>query len=336
MADDQLDVVQHPTLGTLKFPKDMPPDERNESIQRVLMTRPDAQAPPSVPMPKQEMHQSQLGRIDSSDPGIPKFGGMHGGTSDIMPRSSGRIADVNSPEMGAAALGGTAGIAGGLAAPKVVPAILKAAPYIAASEGINLARKHLPLGKYIPPGSEMIPLFMGGGKLGAKEAAAEEEATLAPKGEISRTPKPAEVESQLNDALGGKPLQPNVPLRAQGNRITSDISSQSKPSTSSAILNYKYNPVAQEMQVTTKAGAQYIHGDVSPAQAAEFEKAGSKGKAWGELKKNSTYVGKIVNGQRINAKPPSNLRSASPDDLTPILKESLQNVKAKKLAAGND
>jgi hypothetical protein len=36
MADDQaLDVVQHPTLGELKFPKDMPFDERNKSIDRL-------------------------------------------------------------------------------------------------------------------------------------------------------------------------------------------------------------------------------------------------------------------------------------------------------------
>jgi hypothetical protein len=152
----------------------------------------------------------------------------------------------------------------------------------------------------------------------------------------SAPPAPVKpLEELLNNATGGKPLQRNVPLRQQG-RIISEIESQPKPSTSSAIQDYKYDPGKQEMQVTTKAGAQYIHGDVSPEQAAEFEKASSKGKAWGELKKNSTYVGKIVNGQRINAKPPSSLRSASPDDLTPILQESLKNVKAKKLAAGND
>lgn len=150
------------------------------------------------------------------------------------------------------------------------------------------------------------------------------------KGEIARTPTPSDVEGQLNKALGGKPLTPNVPLKNQ-NRITSDISAQgSKPTTSSAIMSYKYNPAKQEMQVTTKAGAQYIHGDVSPEQAETFENASSKGKAWGELKKNSTYVGKIVNGQRINAKPPSSLRSASPDDLTPLLQESLKAVAKKK------
>jgi len=37
MADDGLDVVQHPQLGTLKFPKDMPIQERNDSIDRLQM-----------------------------------------------------------------------------------------------------------------------------------------------------------------------------------------------------------------------------------------------------------------------------------------------------------
>jgi hypothetical protein len=36
----QLDSVEHPTLGTLKFPKAMPPDERNASIDRMLKAKP--------------------------------------------------------------------------------------------------------------------------------------------------------------------------------------------------------------------------------------------------------------------------------------------------------
>src|SRR5258707_41280 len=34
--DSDLDVVQHPTLGTLKFPKSMSMDERNASIDRLI------------------------------------------------------------------------------------------------------------------------------------------------------------------------------------------------------------------------------------------------------------------------------------------------------------
>lgn len=36
----QLDSVEHPTLGTLKFPKAMPPEERNASIDRMLQSKP--------------------------------------------------------------------------------------------------------------------------------------------------------------------------------------------------------------------------------------------------------------------------------------------------------
>ncbi len=35
----QLDTVQHPTLGTLKFPHDMPFEERNQHIDRMLSER---------------------------------------------------------------------------------------------------------------------------------------------------------------------------------------------------------------------------------------------------------------------------------------------------------
>lgn len=40
IPDQGLDVVQHPSLGTLKFPKDMPPDERNMSIIRLMAQQP--------------------------------------------------------------------------------------------------------------------------------------------------------------------------------------------------------------------------------------------------------------------------------------------------------
>ena len=54
---------------------------------------------------------------------------------------------------------------------------IKAAPYVAASEAINYARQQLPGGKYIPPGAEMIPLFMSGGK---EEPASEPTAKTPP------------------------------------------------------------------------------------------------------------------------------------------------------------
>jgi len=45
----QLDVVQHPTLGPLKFPKDMPFDERNASIQRQLSIAQQMPKGPTAP-----------------------------------------------------------------------------------------------------------------------------------------------------------------------------------------------------------------------------------------------------------------------------------------------
>src|SRR5438445_357920 len=78
--------------------------------------------PPAIKIAKQPMSQSPLGRIDSSDPDQPKFAGMHAGSYDIFPRANGRIADSNSPEMGAAALGGAIGVGADLAAPVAAPA----------------------------------------------------------------------------------------------------------------------------------------------------------------------------------------------------------------------
>lgn len=55
---DQLDTVQHPTLGTLRFPKDMPYQERNEAIKNLEKSAPKKKsdegdwvdvAPPEAP-----------------------------------------------------------------------------------------------------------------------------------------------------------------------------------------------------------------------------------------------------------------------------------------------
>lgn len=54
----QLDEVQHPTLGALKFPHDMPPDERNASIEKMLQAK-SAQTTPKEP--EQTWGQKALG-----------------------------------------------------------------------------------------------------------------------------------------------------------------------------------------------------------------------------------------------------------------------------------
>ncbi len=65
VPDQDLDVVQHPTLGTLKFPKDMPPDERNLSIVRAMAMRSSTQ-PQSTSEPEGFFHS--LGAVFNLTP----------------------------------------------------------------------------------------------------------------------------------------------------------------------------------------------------------------------------------------------------------------------------
>jgi len=89
------------------------------------------------------------------------------------------------------------------------------------------------------------------------------------------------------------------------------------------VKSHSYDPNSREMTITTQNGQTYVHGDVTPDQAEAFAGAESKGKAWNELRNNSTLVAKVQNGKRIAIKPtaPS---SATPDDLTPELQKSLE------------
>lgn len=69
MSDD-LEIVQHPTLGTLKFPKSMGPDERNASIVRLMAsvhgTPSNQLIPPSTPA----MPQSLPGAVQQQVSGL--------------------------------------------------------------------------------------------------------------------------------------------------------------------------------------------------------------------------------------------------------------------------
>lgn len=127
----------------------------------------------------------------------------------------------------------------------------------------------------------------------------------------------------LNNATGGKPLAKGVPIRQQLDTVTP------VPKESSVIKSHSYDPNAREMTITTQNGSTYVHGDVTPDQAEAFANAESKGKAWNELRNNSTLVGKVVGGKRIAIKP-SGPKTASPNDLTQILKDSVRAAKAIK------
>jgi KTSC domain len=130
----------------------------------------------------------------------------------------------------------------------------------------------------------------------------------------------ARLSQLLNDSMGGKGLEPNVPIKNQGGIITPQASELTTlpeghiPVDSSALKSYKYDPLTREFESVTTNGSHYIHGDVDPAQVAQFEAADSKGRAWNELRKNSTLVAKVVNGKRVPVKPVISEMDSIPED----------------------
>lgn len=104
-----------------------------------------------------------------SDEASARMAGVPGGSPNVPPATD------TMAKVAGAGIGAGAAVVGG---PLVLPAVkagMKALPYVAASEGINYARDHVPGGKYIPPGAELLPLLMAGGegKAPAPEAEAE-------------------------------------------------------------------------------------------------------------------------------------------------------------------
>jgi hypothetical protein len=144
--------------------------------------------------------------------------------------------------------------------------------------------------------------------------------------------KPSVIEQQLKQSLGAQDLKPGVPLKDQ----LSGANAQPKPKLpegftpvdSTALKGFKYDPQTREFETITQGGQRYIHGDVSPEDAQAFMDADSKGKAWQQIRDNP-LVAKVINGKRVAIKPTSP-SAASPDDLTQILQESLQQALSKK------
>jgi hypothetical protein len=114
------------------------------------------------------------------------------------------------------------------------------------------------------------------------------------------------LEQQLNEALGGKALKSDVPLRQQvptkGTAEAPKLPAGFSPVDSSALKGFKYDPTTKEFETITQGGQRYIHGDVSPEDAQAFMDADSKGKAWQQIRENP-LVAKVVNGKRIAIKP---------------------------------
>jgi hypothetical protein len=143
---------------------------------------------------------------------------------------------------------------------------------------------------------------------------------------------PADFEKHLNAALGGKKLVPGVALKNQPAAMgVVKLPEGFTPVDSSALSGFKYSPETREFESITKTGAHYVHGDVSPEQAQAFEAAESKGKAWNELRSKSPLVAKVVNGERVAAKPPTGMRSVEigPDgtpEFSDVLAQKRKNL----------
>lgn len=115
------------------------------------------------------------------------------------------------------------------------------------------------------------------------------------------------MDSELGKALGAKQLDPKVPLRGQmAARMPQEseaaIPEGHTPVESSALRSYKYDAAAREFHARATSGnTVYVYGDVAPEDAAAFEKATSKGQAWGAIRRNP-LVAKIVDGKRVAVK----------------------------------
>ena len=219
------------------------------------------------------------------------------------------------------------------------PVILRAQP-IPARTGLAL-----------PPGPETMAGSM------AKSIQSPIESTPTPKATLTH------LERQINDALGGKPLQRGAPIakrpltnlqeqiresvgtptgtsaqtpKAPLGNLSKQIAAAAHPLPegftpveSSVVKGYKYEPESQQLTTITNSGQTYTHAEVTPEEFKTFEAAKSKGTAWNkQIRANHVQVEK--NGQPTQPIAP---RSASPTDsiLSPI--ESAPTPKAARAAS---
>lgn len=359
MADPQQYTDAQLSDGTtLRFLGTLGPDEVRQKVQAYRLKQQISENPPQIQKPTQPNMQQVDFTGKPQNPNVAYTGPGAWANPDTAAKAGADPryqAAVGIPTAAAAtAMGGYSAL------PFLLPAAksaIKALPVVAASEAINYARANLPGGKYIPPGAELLPWFLGGGEKGAKPAQASAERELAPstdqmpgrpykpnprfepqpepeplpprsgplllKGEV-QAPSPTPASKlpwvpQIEKALGNEPFQikPGVPIKNQG-----------VPRASTAVDSFSYDPDAQEFHVQPKGGSTgYIYGGVSQEDANAFANAESKGKAWQQMR-NNPLVGKVVNGKRVAVKPA--VSADQQNDLTDILTRSLQAVPPKQ------
>lgn len=188
-----------------------------DALQKHALTRPDLVAPPGIQRPQapnmQESAAAQM-FLPQQNPQAPP--------PSKVPPSIQNAPDWVGEAIGGATLGGLAALGGaqipgggmvGRFLARTAGAAVKAAPWIAASEAINYARQAIPGGKYIPPGAELLPLFMAGqGKAAEGEAAAKPAKNAGdpfrnvpdPEADVFREPAPTPAAAEAEAAATGE------------------------------------------------------------------------------------------------------------------------------------
>lgn len=138
-----------------------------------------------------------------------------------------------------------------------------------------------------------------------------------PSADVAPGFKRGSLQQLLDNSVGAKKLEPNVPLRQQFDRVTPTSSPAPAkasaatpgmpeghaPLESSALRSYKYDPAAHEFEAWPTSGdTAYRYGDVRPEAAQAFENAPSKGKAFQQIKSSGTLVAKRINGKWVPVK----------------------------------
>lgn len=145
-AYDDMDDAQLTKAVLKKYP------QYSDLAAQPLSTAPGA--PSSMPAMQK---QSSIGtRLEGGPDDAPLMGGK-------VPRSIQQAPNWLGETIAGATAAGVAipALAEIPGARKIAGRAIKAVPTIAASEAINYARQSLPLGKYIPPGAELLPYFLG-------------------------------------------------------------------------------------------------------------------------------------------------------------------------------
>jgi len=192
--------------------------------------------PPGVPRPPNPIEQDIQYRATAPTAGLP------GGSINPQPATDtmGKIAGAGIGAGALAAVGPGALLSAGRAA----------VPFLAA-EGINMARKKLgAAGKFIPPGAEMLPFLVGGGKK-VPVAEAEGETVASEEAAASQgAPSSVSVPPTGTFQRGGPPVSPtaSAPVQAPPRIPRAPITTGAEPDIEMEMRGAVSNPPTTQIK----------------------------------------------------------------------------------------